>query len=59
MTPADFREVIRLLDSAVALFEHSPDDDPVAVQRKIRALALELDLLRVRLGQPSATLGRN
>jgi hypothetical protein len=59
MSPADFREVIRLLDSAVALFERSRQQKPHALRRRVRALTLEFDLLRTRLGQPSAHLGRN
>lgn len=59
MTPADFNEVLRLLDSALALFERGHHRDPAVFQREMRALSLELDVMRVRLGHRAAMLGRN
>jgi hypothetical protein len=59
MSPADFREVIRLLDSAVSLFERSRHQEPARLRRHVRALTLEFDLLRVRLAQPAGPQGRN
>lgn len=59
MTPSDFRDVLRLLDSALGLFERRGFEDPVALQRELRAVSLELDLFRVRRAQPAATLQRN
>jgi hypothetical protein len=59
MTPADFREVLHLLDSALSLFERRHHESPAALRRELRLVSLRLDLLRVRLGQPSATAQRN
>jgi hypothetical protein len=59
MTPSDFRDVLRLLDSALSLFERRWSEHPASLQRELRAVSLELDLLRIRLGQPAVALRRN
>ena len=59
MTPSDFRDVLRILDSALSLFERRRFEDPASLQRELRAVSLKLDLLRLRLGQPAVALQRN
>lgn len=59
MTPSDFRDVLRLLDSALRLFERRRSEDSASLQRELRAVSLELDLFRARRAQPAATLQRN
>jgi hypothetical protein len=61
MTDADFRDALRLLDSALELLcqprpRHECSDER---RRRIGALALEFDLLRLRLGKPQGVAGRN
>lgn len=59
MTPSDFRDVLRLLDSALHLFRRGRFEHPASLQRELRAVSLELDLFRVRRRQPATTLQRN
>ena len=59
MTPADFREVLHLLDSALSLFERRHHDNPARLRRELQVVSLKLDLMRVRLGQPTAASQRN
>ena len=59
MTPENFRDALHLLDSTLALFESRHDTDPFELRRQLRSLSLEMDLLRVRLGQPAAAWERN
>lgn len=59
MTPTDFRETLRLLDTALALVSRHNLDRREWLRRKLRRLGREFDLLRARLGQPPASLQRN
>jgi hypothetical protein len=59
MSPNDFREVLRLLDSAVALFNPRRRQNPAQLRRELRRLSLEMDLFRARFGQPAPALRRN
>jgi hypothetical protein len=59
MTPTDFCEILRLLDRALAIFRHDRAAVCTEFRRELRAVSREVDLLRARLGQPSAQLQRN
>lgn len=61
MTSADFREVIRLVDSTVVLCDRSRfrAASHAILRREIRMLTLKLDLLRIRLSQAPVVLARN
>jgi hypothetical protein len=57
MTDTDYREALRLLDSALRLLDRRRH--PRAIQRRVRSLSIEFDLLRARRGQPPAAWQRN
>lgn len=59
MTPTDYRDALRLLNSALAAVEQRPAKCPVKLHRRLRRLSIELALLRVRLRQPAIALRRN
>jgi hypothetical protein len=59
MSYAHYRETLRLLDSAMALLRRTRKGDRQHIQRELRSLSRQLDLLRVRFGQPPAYLQRN
>ena len=58
MTLTDYRDALRLLESAIALIE-SKQVQRLHVGRRLRRLSLEADLLRVRLQQAPASSRRN
>lgn len=58
MTEAEYRHTLRLLTTALVLFEQRRDR-PALLRRRLRALTLELELLRAQLRQPRASLRRN
>ena len=58
MTLTDYREALRLLESAIALIE-SKQARRCQLGRQLRRLSLEADLLRARLRQVSARTQRN
>ena len=58
MTLTDYRDALRLLESAIALIE-SKQTRRRHLGRRLRDLSLEADLLRVRLGQAPASSQRN
>ncbi len=57
MTDREYRHALHLLNLALELFERT--DRPAAVRRQLRALSLELDLLRAQFRQVPATSRRN
>jgi hypothetical protein len=59
MTPADYLDALRLLNSSLALVEKQQARSPAALRRRIRRLSLQMDLLRARLRQPPTYLQRN
>lgn len=59
MTDADLRDALHLLDNALSLLRRDRDQTPDQLRRDLRALCLEFDLLRLRLGQPAADEQRN
>jgi hypothetical protein len=59
MTEADYRDALRLLDSATSLLQNSTTVPPGELLREVRALSWEFDFLRLRLGQPAPALQRN
>jgi hypothetical protein len=58
MTETDYRHALILLDTALTLFERRRDR-PEILRRRLRALSLELDLLRAGLRQSRVSLRRN
>lgn len=59
MTATDYRDTLRLLDTALALFSQHQDRQPRRLRRELRQLNREFDLLRARLGQAPAASQRN
>lgn len=59
MTETEFRDALRLLDSATALLHRDETPWDASELRELRRLALEFDLLRARLRQVPAELQRN
>ena len=59
MSYAEYRDALRLLNTTLAFVEKHRSARPAALERRIRRLSLRLDLLRVRLQQPSTRLQRN
>ncbi|WP_414660839.1 hypothetical protein [Horticoccus sp. 23ND18S-11] len=59
MTDTDYRDALRLLDSALQAVGQQDSARTMRLRRRIRALSLQVDLLRARLLQPSARLQRN
>ena len=57
MTEQEYRHALHLLNTALALFERS--DRPASIRRQLRALSLELDLLRAGIRQVPARTARN
>ena len=55
MTDADFRDTLRLLDTALALLRPRRTLPTADMRRRFRLLSVEFDLLRLRLGQPVNT----
>lgn len=58
MSTPDYREALRLIESAIALLERRRIY-PLRVAQEIRRLALETDLLRARLRQAPVCSQRN
>lgn len=59
MRHADYRDTIHLLNTAVVLLDRHRNGNRRDLRRKLRLLGRQLDLLRLRFGQPSARLQRN
>ena len=59
MSPTDYRDALRLLNTALDVVEKRYAARPAGLRRRLRTLSLELDLLRTRMRQPSARLQRN
>lgn len=59
MTETDYRDALRLLDSALQAVGQQDSARTSRLRRRIRALSLQVDLLRARLLQPPARLQRN
>jgi hypothetical protein len=59
MTETEFRDALRLLDSATALLHRDDAAWETGELRELRRLSLEFDLLRVRLSQSPAEFRRN
>jgi hypothetical protein len=59
MSHTEFRAALRLLDSTLALVTKGETARPATLQRRIRALSLQLELMRARMRQPITPLGRN
>jgi hypothetical protein len=59
MTETEFRDALRLLDSATALLRRDDATWEMSELRELRRLALQFDLLRVRLSQAPAEGLRN
>jgi hypothetical protein len=59
MTETEFRDALRLLDSATALLLRGDTAWDTGELRELRRLSLEFDLLRVRLSQIPAESRRN
>ena len=59
MSEAEYREAIRLLDRALDVVNKRDGSRTARLRKRIRALSLEVDLLRARLVQPPARLQRN
>jgi len=59
MTDTDYRDALRLLDSALHAVGQQDSARTTRLRRRIRALSLQVDLLRARLLQPPARLQRN
>ena len=59
MTDADYRDALELLDDAATLLQRLHATPQAQLVRELRRLSLELDLLKVRLGQSDALLQRN
>lgn len=61
MTEAEFRDALRLLDSATALLHQRPAETRARTKtlRRLRELTVQFDLLRVRLRQAPVELQRN
>lgn len=57
MTERQYRHALHLLNTAIALFERT--GRPAAIRRQLRALGLELDLLRAGIRQAPAHTARN
>jgi hypothetical protein len=58
MTPANVRDALLLLDSAIEILNR-PRQTPAQLRRELQALSIEFDLLRLRLGEPDSALLRN
>ena len=59
MTATEYRDTLRLLDSATSLLRREASAWNATELRALRRLTLEFDLLRVRLTQSPAELLRN
>jgi hypothetical protein len=59
MTETEFRDALRLLDSATDLLRRGDTAWETSELRELRRLALQFDLLRVRLSQTPAEARRN
>lgn len=59
MTPTDYRDTLRLLDFALAIFSQPHDRLRHGLRRELRLLNREFLLLRARLGQVPAGSQRN
>jgi len=59
MSLTDYRDAMRLLNSALAAVEKRHVKCPASLRRQLRRLSIELALLRARLRQPATTLQRN
>jgi hypothetical protein len=59
MSTTDYRDALRLLNTALDVVEKRHVGRPQRLRRRLRAISLELDLLRARLHQPPVSLRRN
>jgi hypothetical protein len=60
MSPTDYHDALRLLNTALAVVEQRHiSGRPAGLRRRLRGISLQLDLLRARLRQPPAHLQRN
>jgi hypothetical protein len=59
MSHTDYRDALRLLNTALDVVEKRYAAHPGRLRRRLRTISLELDLLRARLRQPSVSLQRN
>ena len=59
MSPTDYRDALRLLNSALAVVEKRQTKYHTNLHRRLRRLSIELALLRARLRQPATSLMRN
>lgn len=57
MSEKQYRHALHLLNTAIALFERT--DRPESIRRRLRALSIELDLLRAGIRQVPAHSARN
>jgi hypothetical protein len=58
MNDADYRHLLQLLHTALALCDRRPASS-VQQRRRLRAIRIELELLRARFRRPVACLQRN
>ena len=59
MNETDYRDALRLLNSALDVVGRRDAQRTSRLRQRIRALSLQVDLLRARLQQPPAQMQRN